>query len=67
MTTLILQLTPTMARRVARAVDILRLPTHEDFALKAVGQLLDQVVGKVRGRKRQSAAALASAKRRGGR
>lgn len=53
MTTLVLQLTPTMAKRVARAADIISAPTHEDVALKALGLFLDSVVGKARGRKRR--------------
>lgn len=51
MTTLILQLTEQMARRVALATDKLGLASNEDLGLQAVGILLDEVLGKVRGRK----------------
>jgi hypothetical protein len=39
-TTLAVQMSPKMARLVATATDILKLPTNQDFALKAMGVLL---------------------------
>ncbi len=62
MTLLILKLPPAMARRVAKAADILKMPTHEDLGLKALGLLLDSVLGGVRGRRPMSARAKVAAK-----
>jgi hypothetical protein len=63
-TTLVLQLTPTMARRVAKASDILALPSHEDVALQGLGLFLDSILGRVRGRKPSSRAARLQRQRR---
>ena len=40
MTTLVIQMSPKMARAVSRGADLLQLPSNQDFALKAMGQLL---------------------------
>ncbi len=62
MTTLIVKLPPAMARRVAKAADILEMPTHEDLGLEAVRLLLASVLGDVRGRRPMSARAKVAAK-----
>jgi len=65
MTVLILQLSEQMARRVAEATDKLDLASNEDLGLQAVGMLLDEVLGKVRGRKPMSERAKRVQKPRG--
>ena len=40
MTTLVVQMSPRMARAVSKATDALALPSNQDFALKAMGLLL---------------------------
>ena len=40
MTTLVIQMSPRMARAVSKATDALGLPTNGDFALQAMGLLL---------------------------
>lgn len=40
MTTLVIEMSPRMAKLVSKATDVLDLPTNQDFALKAMGLLL---------------------------
>lgn len=40
MTTLVIQMSPRMARAVSRATDALGLPSNQDFALHAMGLVL---------------------------
>jgi hypothetical protein len=52
MTTLIIPLTPQMARQLAKATDILGMPTNADCAREAIALMLQSVVPqKKRGRR----------------
>lgn len=64
MTTMVLTLTPSMAKRVAKATDVLEMATHEDLGLTAVGLFLDSILGSAKGRKPQSLKALQDARRK---
>lgn len=64
MTTLVLKLPPAMARRLAKAADIIGAVSNEAAALDGLGLFLDSVLGRVRGRKPRVGVMLRKGRRR---